>query len=58
MALAGVTATVEVVGSDGLVERDPTAHTDIDQSLVATFPLESSAGTQPGHHAGVTRRRG
>ena len=36
--------TVEVVGHYGLLERDPTAHTDIDQTLVARLPLESSGG--------------
>jgi Carboxypeptidase regulatory-like domain len=37
--------TVEVVGhATDLLERDPTAHTDIDQSLVEKIPLESSSG--------------
>ncbi len=37
--------TVEVVGhAVDLLERDPTAHTDIDQSLVSRLPLESSSG--------------
>ena len=45
LALAGATATVEVVGhAEDLLERDPTAHTDIDQSLIAKLPLESSSG--------------
>ena len=33
-----------VVGKAGLVERDPTAHTDIDQSLIGKLPIETSAG--------------
>ena len=45
LALAGATSTVEVVGhAEDLTERDPTAHTDIDQSLIAKLPLESSSG--------------
>ena len=45
MALAGTTATVDVVGhSEDLVERDPTAHTDVDQSLIAKLPIQSTAG--------------
>jgi hypothetical protein len=42
LALAGATSTVEVVGhAEDLLERDPTAHTDIDQSLIAKLPLEA-----------------
>ena len=45
LVLAGATSTVEVVGhSEDLLERDPTAHTDIDQSLISRLPLESSSG--------------
>ena len=34
LALAGTTTTVQVVGhAEDLLERDPTAHTDIDRSL-------------------------
>jgi hypothetical protein len=45
LALAGATASVEVVGhAEDLLERDPTAHTDIDQSLMSKMPLESSSG--------------
>ena len=46
LQLAGATTTVKVVGhtAEDLVERDPTAHTDIDQSLIAKLPVESSAG--------------
>ena len=33
LALAGATSSVEVVGhNEDLLERDPTAHTDVDQS--------------------------
>jgi len=45
LALAGATSTVEVVGhAEDLLERDPTAHTDIDQSLISKLPLDSSSG--------------
>jgi hypothetical protein len=45
LALAGATSSVEVVGhAEDLLERDPTAHTDIDQSLISKLPLESSSG--------------
>ena len=45
LALAGATASVDVVGhAEDLVERDPTAHVDIDQSLINKLPLESSSG--------------
>ena len=45
LTLAGTTASVEVVGhAEDLLERDPTAHTDIDQSLIARLPVESAAG--------------
>src|SRR3954464_3957234 len=44
LALAGTTTAVEVVGHAGdLLERDPTAPTDIDQSLIAKLPLETSS---------------
>jgi hypothetical protein len=44
LALAGATAAVEVVGHAGdLLEHDPTAHTDIDQSLIARLPIETSS---------------
>jgi hypothetical protein len=44
LALAGATAAVDVVGHAGdLLERDPTAHTDIDQTLIARLPLETSS---------------
>ncbi len=41
---AAVSTSVEVVGHGELVERDPTAHTDIDQSLISKLPIESSSG--------------
>ncbi len=45
LALEGATTTVDVVGhAEDLLERDPTAHTDIDQSLMEKLPLESSSG--------------
>src|SRR5438093_371848 len=45
LALAGAQASVEVVGhAEDLLERDPTAHTDIDQSLVEKLPIEATAG--------------
>lgn len=45
LAVAGAATTVDVVGhAEDLVERDPTAHTDVDQSLIAKLPLEASAG--------------
>jgi hypothetical protein len=44
LELAGATTAVEVVGHAGdLLEHDPTAHTDIDQSLIARLPLETSS---------------
>ena len=44
LALAGATEAVAVVGHAGdLLERDPTAHTDIDQSLIAKLPVETSS---------------
>src|SRR5262249_42027882 len=40
----GATTAVEVVGhTEDLLERDPTAHTDIDQALIARLPLETSS---------------
>ncbi len=45
LPLAGATTNVEVVGhAMDLLERDPTAHTDIDQTLVKKLPLEASSG--------------
>src|SRR5258708_5376935 len=45
LALAGATTTVEAVGHpEDLLERHPTAHTDIDQSLMTRMPMETSGG--------------
>src|SRR5258708_7895099 len=45
LALAGAQSTVEVVGhAEDLLERDPTAHTDIDQTLVEKLPIQATAG--------------
>jgi hypothetical protein len=44
LALAGATSSVEVVGHADLLERDPSAHTDIDQNAIAKLPLGSSGG--------------
>ena len=46
LALATETTTVQVVGhvQQDLLEHDPTAHTDIDQSLVDKLPLEAHRG--------------
>ncbi|HEY3886027.1 MAG TPA: TonB-dependent receptor, partial [Vicinamibacterales bacterium] len=44
LQLEGTTQSVKVVGhAEDLVERDPTEHTDVDQSLIAKIPIESSA---------------
>jgi hypothetical protein len=44
LALAAAEAKVEVVGHvEDLVERDPSAHTDIDQALIAKLPLQASS---------------
>jgi hypothetical protein len=45
LPLAGTSTSVDVVGHiEQLVERDPTAHTDIDQTLMAKLPLGTSSG--------------
>jgi hypothetical protein len=45
LALEGATTSVDVVGHvEDLVERDPSAHTDLDQSLISKMLVESSAG--------------
>lgn len=45
LALASATSSVEVVGhNEDLLERDPTAHTDVDQTLIAKLPIEASSG--------------
>jgi len=44
LKLAGTSESVQVVGhAEDLVERDPTAHTDIDQSLINRLPLQSTS---------------
>src|SRR5205823_1176289 len=41
----GVTESVSVVGhAEDLLERDPTAHTDIDASRIEKMPIEAQAG--------------
>ncbi len=41
----GVTEAVSVVGhAEDLLERDPTAHTDIDTSRIEKMPIETAAG--------------
>jgi hypothetical protein len=45
LTLEGATASVDVVGhAEDLLERDPTAHTDIDASAIAKLPLDASSG--------------
>jgi len=45
LQLAGAASTVEVVGhATDLLERDPTAHTDVDEALIQKLPVESSSG--------------
>jgi hypothetical protein len=44
LALAGAASSIEVVGHADLLERDPTAHTDVDQSQIAKLPIETSGG--------------
>jgi hypothetical protein len=45
LVLEGTTSSISVVGhTEDLVERDPTAHTDLDQSLIGKLLVESAAG--------------
>jgi hypothetical protein len=45
LQLLGSSASVEVVAqAEVLVERDPTAHTDVDQSLIMRIPLAAMPG--------------
>jgi hypothetical protein len=45
LALIGERSSVEVVGhAEDLLERDPTAHTDLDQSVITRLPIETSSG--------------
>jgi hypothetical protein len=47
LQLAGTTTEVQVVGhAEDLLERDPTAHTDIDQSLIDKLPSGSGGLNQ------------
>jgi len=44
LSLAIAQTKVEVVGhAEDLIERDPSAHTDIDQGLIAKLPLQASS---------------
>ena len=49
LTLASESTTVDVVGHTAdLLERDPTAHTDIDQSLIARMvPVSMAPATRP-----------
>lgn len=42
LALAGATETVEVQATPETIENVPTAHTDVNQSLMATLPITST----------------
>jgi len=44
LKLAGTTQTVEVIGKADLLESNPSAHTDIDRTLVEKLPLETMGG--------------
>ena len=45
LKLAGTTSSVEVSGHTAdVLERDPTAHTDVDQSLISKMVVDSSSG--------------
>ena len=45
LSLVGASETVQVTGhAEDLLERDPSAHVDIDRSLVARLPLEATSG--------------
>src|SRR5262249_4919812 len=45
LALEAASTEISVVGhAEDLVERDPSAHTDLDQSLIGKLLVESSAG--------------
>jgi hypothetical protein len=46
LRLAGTSTTVTVeAGGGGLIETEPTTHTDIDRSLFARLPVESSSSS-------------
>jgi hypothetical protein len=45
LALAGAAESVQVTGhAEDLLERDPTAHTDIDQNVIQKLPVETAGG--------------
>jgi hypothetical protein len=44
LKLAGATQTIQVVGHTDLLEGEPTAHTDVDQTLVDKLPIEAGGG--------------
>ena len=44
MNVAGTSQTVEVIGKADLLEANPSAHTDIDQSRVDKLPIEAAGG--------------
>ena len=44
LAVAGAATSVSVVGHADLIERDATAHTDIDQRMMNKLPIEITAG--------------
>ena len=45
LELGGAAEQVQVVAhTEDLLERDPTAHTDIDQSVIKRLPIEAAAG--------------
>src|SRR5581483_8727240 len=44
LQLAGATQTVEVTGHQDILETDPSAHTDVDQTLVDKLPVEANGG--------------
>src|SRR5262249_7731940 len=45
LSLAGAAESIQGVGHvNDLLERDPSAHTDVDQTLIAKLPLEATSG--------------
>jgi hypothetical protein len=44
MKLGGTAETVDVIGKADLLEANPSAHTDIDQTVVEKLPLEAVGG--------------
>jgi Carboxypeptidase regulatory-like domain len=45
LKVAGSASTVTVEGGGDLIENDPTAHTDIDKSIIDRLPLESASSS-------------